>query len=244
MTQDSTTNTESAMCAPPADMAKLYGKLARVMGKCKRVKKDGENKYHGYKYATAADVADEVRGYLADENVAFFAEMGSKTVDDGVWVVTFYFTFACGDTGASVTRAWASEGAAANSKGRDDKGLNKAATTAEKYFLLKTFILSAGDEPDSDAETPQPADGKSATNGNGKKPPIPFKDIKSIELPTASGTQWTDAQWKAWAAKNVRDDFPAEAVFKALGITRPGEWAGDADSASKRLTAWMDAQHN
>lgn len=82
---------------------------------------------------------------------------------------------------------------------------------------------------------------------NVKKMPIPFKDIKPAgELPAASGTPWTDAQWKAWAAKNVRDDFPAEMVFKALGITRPGEWTGDADSASKRLTAWMDAQaqHN
>ena len=83
---------------------------------------------------------------------------------------------------------------------------------------------------------------------NGKKMPIPFKDIKpAVELPAASGAQWTSNEATAWVKRNTRDDFDANAIKRALGIKeRWSEWTGDADSASKRLTAWMDAQaqHN
>jgi|GEM_PF-4547377 len=55
------------------------------------------------------------------------------------------YTLACGDTGATITTRWTGE--AADSQ---DKGINKAATAALKYWLLKTFLISTGDE-DPDA---------------------------------------------------------------------------------------------
>lgn len=133
------------------DMATLYAKMARVMGKMTRVQKDGENTFHNYKYATADDVADMIRAAMAEEKIAFFAEMGdSDTIPHGKGTrttTTFNFTFACGDTGATITKQWIS---IADDTG--DKGVNKSATYAEKYFLMKTFIVSTGTEPDGDAD--------------------------------------------------------------------------------------------
>lgn len=145
--------------------ATLYMKLARVMGEMSRMKKSGKNTHFDYKFVTADDVANKVRQLLAAQNVAFFAAIVgrelvgiSRTYTDkktgeiqtstlNRWVVNFEFTFACGDTGATETKPWSSEADSA-----DDKGINKCATAAEKYFLLKTFIVSTGDEPDADAD--------------------------------------------------------------------------------------------
>ena len=217
----------------PADMAKLYAKMARVMGKCKRVKKDGENKFHNYKYATAADVADEVRQYLAEEGIAFFANMSSMEIQDGVWVVGFDFTFACGDTGATITSRWYSEAAATNKAGRDDKGLNKAATTAEKYFLLKTFILSAGDESDADEGTPQPAPRKQTQQ---TQPPHQESKVAGEIAP-----HWTtDAETVKRLNDKAFKDYMLSAaeVLKALGVKEITEYRGTAKEALDAVIAY------
>ena len=131
----------------------LYPKIARIMGRLNRLPKTGRNAHFKYDFVTDADVADAVRKELATENVAFFASMIEATQEGKHTVATFQFIFACGDTGDTQTCMWVGE---ANDS--QDKGLTKAATSAEKYFLLKTFMLSAGDsadDPDSSAEQPQ-----------------------------------------------------------------------------------------
>lgn len=130
--------------------AQLFAKMARIMGKIKRLPKSGHNKHFDYKFTTDSDVADTIREHLAEENIAFFAEtvavepvMGKKSR------AQYVFTFACGDTGYTRSCSWFAE-----ADDGQDKGLNKAATAAEKFFLLKTFVMSTGDErddPDSDA---------------------------------------------------------------------------------------------
>ena len=132
----------------------LYPKIARIMGRLNRLPKTGRNAHFKYDFVTDADVADAVRKELATENVAFFASMISATQEGKHTVATFEFIFACGDTGETQTCMWVGE---ANDS--QDKGLTKAATSAEKYFLLKTFMLSAGDgadDPDS-SENQSPA---------------------------------------------------------------------------------------
>lgn len=142
--------------------ASLYKKLATVMGDMNNIPKTGVNSYFKYKFVTAEAIADAVRQRLASQNVAFFASISKrelvsiptgKTDKNGEiitvnrWVIDFEFTFADGDTGATDTRLWSAEAGA-----DDDKGINKCATAAEKYFFLKTFIVNTGDEPDSDGD--------------------------------------------------------------------------------------------
>lgn len=170
--------------------ASLFKKLATVMGDMNNIPKTGVNSYFKYKFVTAEAIADAVRQRLASQNVAFFASISKrelvsiptgKTDKNGEiitvnrWVIDFEFTFADGDTGATDTRLWSAEAGA-----DDDKGINKCATAAEKYFFLKTFIVNTGDEPDADGDGTQqspngvkkvtPAQPSAAVRGAGVRP--------------------------------------------------------------------------
>lgn len=137
--------------ADEINKAKLFEKMAKVMGLVSRVSKGGWNDYHKYKYASSDDVADEVRAAMAEAGLAFYANMVSiDKYEAGKEVRThavFEFTFGCSETGATQTCRWEAE--ADDTK---DKGINKVATAAEKYFLLKTFVIGTGDEPDADSD--------------------------------------------------------------------------------------------
>ncbi|QPC82473.1 hypothetical protein G4Y79_22760 [Phototrophicus methaneseepsis] len=80
-------------------------------------------------------------------------------------IVKLEFTFACGDTGQTMTLPWRGESIDTN-----DKRISKAATTGEKYFLLKSFILSTGDVQD-DADNTSPEIVQRNNNGHRPKPP-------------------------------------------------------------------------
>lgn len=159
----------SALAIVPNE-AKLFGKMARVMGIINRVPKSGNNTFHKYKYATADDVADTIRDAMAEVNLALIVQMGdvrqetieyessNKTTKTIRTTINFNFIFACGDTGAVVSSPWTSQ-----VDDNSDKAVNKCATAAEKYFLMKTFIVSAGDEPDSDADKHREEAGRKVT---------------------------------------------------------------------------------
>jgi len=83
-------------------------------------------------------------------------------------VAKFEFTFVCADTGESKTLTWYGE-----ANDGQDKGISKAATSAEKFFLLKTFICSTGDptdDPDSDGRTPEPRQNAKTTSKTHEAP--------------------------------------------------------------------------
>lgn len=230
----------------PAPLAKLYAKLAAVMAAMSRIEKNGTNKHFNYKYATAEDVADAVRSQLAAQNIAFFAEMIESFVENGVREVVFEFTFACGDTGAVVSKRWRSE-----SRAGDDKSINKCATAAEKYFLLKTFIISTGDEPDADADGDQPARTPAAKS----HPPAP---ITSSDLPSPSGTPrsgeglggesapkpaWTAEVARFWAKRTREQRAITDAdILAALNVERLGDWTRGAAEAEAAVTTYIAAQ--
>lgn len=207
-----------------AARASLYAKLARVMHQLGRIPKTGYNKHFEYAFATDADISDAIRSKLAEEKVAFFAEMltsdqetitretkyGPKTTYRTV--ATFAFTFADGETGATMTTKWSGE-----SLDEQDKGLNKAATAALKYFLLKTFILSTGDpkdDPDEDVNT-----------AAGTPAPLPFGQDKARI--TAFVARMADAY-------GVKGDE----IAALLGVDRFRDYTGSEDDAEATVKAW------
>lgn len=130
----------------------LAKKLAYVMGQMSRIPKRGYNEFHKYEFATESDVSDALRGLLAEQNIAFFPSMVSYTCDavetarsTAYHVITqMEMTFIDGDTGDTHTSSWIGEALDSS-----DKAVNKTATAATKYFLLKTFLLSSGEDPDA-----------------------------------------------------------------------------------------------
>ena len=128
----------------------LYAKMAAVMGRLERIPKRGFNQHFKYEFVTDSDVLDAVRIAMAAEGVCLFVSMTGVQQQDKRTIINFQFTFADGESGQSMPVAWVGEAI-----DTQDKGIAKAATSALKYCLLKTFLISTGDEPDTDSDGPQ-----------------------------------------------------------------------------------------
>ncbi|WP_167371050.1 ERF family protein [Myxococcus virescens] len=132
-------------------------KLAEVMGSVGHVPKSGRNKFHGYDYATEADIVAAVRTGLSER-----ALMLIPTVVDTTWAavdrqkgnsdrlvtLTVRFTLHDGESGETLSFEVLGEG-----QDPGDKATYKALTGATKYALLKLFLIPTGDDPEQD-ETP------------------------------------------------------------------------------------------
>jgi len=132
----------------------IHNKLAKILGEISRVPKNGYNTHHKYPYVTESDLLDYIRPLLAKhgisitvsvENVVDFPNLtGSSsfitqvecliTITDGIQSIT--------------TKAFG--------RGIDtqEKGIYKAITGAIKYWLFKNFLVSTGDDPETDTKEP------------------------------------------------------------------------------------------
>lgn len=131
---------------------KLAKKLSSVYSAAS-VKKRGKNPYFGYEYVMAEDVFETVRRKLAELGVFVFHSIDSverrelKTRQGSATVtsVAVTITLADGDSDETVSLKWVGE-----ALDNEDKGVQKAATSAVKYALMKLFLVSSGeDDPDS-----------------------------------------------------------------------------------------------
>ena len=168
--------------------AALYAKIAAVTAAVKRIPKNGRNTFFGYSYALESDITDGLRDLLLEHRVAFLpptvlswerSVTGQKGGD--LTRVQYQFALADCDTGEILESCWWSE-----AQDPSDKGFNKAATAAAKYWLMKTFLIATGDDPDSDPISPSPGSQKAATQG--KSTPAQQR------APAADATPPADAQ--------------------------------------------------
>lgn len=156
----------------------LVKKLVKVMQQVQYIQKRGHNKFHNYTYATEADVAEKVREVLAENNVIMIPNMLShevmeKTNRQGnleyIVTVNMEFTFMDGDSGEIITYHMSGQGQDAG-----DKGIYKAVTGAQKYALMKAFMIPTGDDPEADESVDERNNAKEepkheATNQQTKK---------------------------------------------------------------------------
>lgn len=132
----------------------LVKKLATVLGKVGRVAKTGRNKFHGYDYATEADIVDSVREHMAAESLMMVPHVvgenwgeleRSKGQKERLVTLTVRFTIYDGDSGEQIWFEVKGEG-----QDPADKATYKAMTGAVKYALLKLFLIPTGDDPEQD----------------------------------------------------------------------------------------------
>lgn len=137
----------------------LAKKLANVMGEVSRVKKSGRNSFHNYDYATESDLTDAIRVHLAEQGVAILPSvldvkselLASSKRSEILTTVELEITLVCADSGEQRVVRWRGQGLDAG-----DKGYYKAYTGAMKYFLMKTFLISTGDDPEDDGQQDRP----------------------------------------------------------------------------------------
>ena len=158
-------------------MKNLGPKLVKVLESVDKVKKTGFNSHQNYHYATEADILDAIReGLIA--NKVFISE-SSEITDvtpitnkDGKtsFITSVKTTHTFIDAESGETHSVTSTG-----QGHDaqDKGVYKAITGATKYFYMKNFMVSTGDDPEADGSKtnkPSPQQAKPAQGGGFKMP--------------------------------------------------------------------------
>lgn len=161
----------------------LPEKLCAIMGKMQRLPKNGFNAHFKYPFATNEDVLDYVRPLLAAEGITFAISMDDVNIEGDRVLCRFRMIFSDGSTGEVAESQWFGQ-----AKDTSDKGVAKAATSAVKYFMLKNFLLSAGDEPEIDTDDHR-------STGQAKAPSgivTPQQLGKLRALVKAKGRVWTE----------------------------------------------------
>jgi hypothetical protein len=144
---------------PPVEPTRpsLAAKLAKVVMETTRVEKRGHNDFHGYDYATAADVLDAVRKHLAEQHVIIVPRItGSSVIEkprenkSPQFITTVEVTYAVidGESNDMLEIPWRGCG-----EDSGDKGLYKALTGGYKYLLFQLFMIPTGDDPERDKKS-------------------------------------------------------------------------------------------
>lgn len=136
-------------------MANIYQKIAKVMSQVKKVPKNGYNAFHKYHYATETDLLEAIRDILTDAGLAFYSSVEEQQREGEFTKVKMKFAIVDTETGEKLESTYWGEG-----QDKGDKGLYKAYTGATKYFLMKTFLIPTGDDPEADVTTDERNHGK------------------------------------------------------------------------------------
>ena len=138
-------------------MKQLAAKLLAVMRECSYVEKNGTNDFHGYKYATSADVLAKVNSALVKHGIASVAHPELIDMIDVITargntekLATVQMTITLIDTENGDTFEISGIGS-----GQDagDKAVMKAETAAIKYAYMLSLAISTGDDPEADENT-------------------------------------------------------------------------------------------
>ncbi len=129
--------------------ASLIDKLCQVQDAVGLLPKDGWNDHHNYHYTTEGAVLDCVRHELASRNIWLQPQVDAWHLLDPVGkmvpaIVEMTFTWRDGDSGEEWAVPWVGCGSDPT-----DKHIFKAQTGALKFFLLKTFLIPTGDDPET-----------------------------------------------------------------------------------------------
>lgn len=145
----------------------LAKKLLQIMAKIKPIGKDGWNDYHKYSYVREATILEEIRILMAEAGVIALPNQVARIREDNTTVLEVEFTLFDVESGETMTLTTFGEGSDSQ-----DKGVYKAATGANKYFLMKTFLIPTVDDPEGSEAKAKARRGRSAdkpTGGQGSR---------------------------------------------------------------------------
>lgn len=203
----------------PANKAKLYQKIAKVMGKVERVPKNGYNSFHKYQYVTESDLIESVRKFMAEEGLVLFNSVREHEVKGEIATVTIDFTLACTETGETITTQLVGQG-----QDKTDKAFYKAYAGATKYFLMKTFLIPTGDDPEADTSTDRTAYQAPPKQTASKQtaPNQPTKDMLAAKYQLATGKrEGFEAYYDGMIAKKKTHAHISAALDQALTNKKP-----------------------
>ncbi len=192
-------------------MQKLAAKMLAVMAAVGHIPKRGKNLSQNYQYVTEADMADGVRDAMVKNGVALFVTTLERSVAvdavktkfgaQNLTTVKMQFTFMDVESGEKFESIFYGDGMDGG-----DKGLYKAMTGADKYALMKEFLVPTGDDPELDAP-------EKSTTPTGDAPPRPQPSKKN---PDPKAAVWDICKKAADGDEQTAKDIFREAVGKDI----------------------------
>lgn len=143
-------------------------RLATVAASLGRLQKAGHNDAQNYDYLKEADLVDALRPLLLEQKLFLQQEVTAHERHEPapgkamfVTGLDLQYTWIAFDTGETLgPLPWYAQGADTG-----DKGAYKATTGGLKYFLMRTFLVSTGDDPEGDKRVDHDAAAASARRG-------------------------------------------------------------------------------
>lgn len=158
--------------------AKLASKILKVMDDVKSVAKDGTNSFHNYKFASDAAILTAVRvAMIKHKLVAIPSQELIERVGD-LTTIKVVYTIIDAETGYMSQATVFGQG-----QDKGDKGAYKAATGAEKYFLLKALMIPTQDDPENEAPPARTERPAASTTAKTTAPPKaePVTDSEEVQ---------------------------------------------------------------
>lgn len=172
---------------------KLAQKIAKIMEGVGDIPKNGHNDRFNYDYPLDEDVMKALRKQMTEHGVIALPSVIGRTIEKQTTSggtemlhtrVQFEITLIDTDSGQQRTVHW--EGEAQDSQ---DKGLYKAYTSGMKYWALKTFLMSAGDDVERTDSSPARQE---QHRKNGKKEPSEAQIDFAKDL--AESSVWSETE--------------------------------------------------
>lgn len=210
-------------------VAGLPDKMAHIMGQIGLMDKEGENKFHRYKYWSDDQISGYFRSWFARLGITFRVSVESfdirehETKSEGRSFLTtgvYRFTLTDVKSGETISDTMLGQG-----DDPGDKGSNKAVTGATKYWLLKTFLIG-GEDAEEDERTDKRAETRRSGRDRGaddesQRVVIGESKIEGIQR-GGRANKTTDAQIRQ--IRHLAVDLKWNAVGTARRVT---EWLGD-----------------
>lgn len=129
-------------------MKNLGKKILAIMNDVKFIPKNGFNEEGSYTFVREADIAAKLRESLIKHGVCFLTSVKDSKIEAAkggyLATVNIEVTLLDTETGETFTAGYTGTGL-----DYGDKAVYTATTGAEKYALLKIFLLETGDDPES-----------------------------------------------------------------------------------------------
>lgn len=138
----------------------LAAKLAKIGQEIGKIGKTGTNGQQGYKFIEYGTIAGRIRELFDKYQIIIVPSVKDYTVEEisnsrgssGYhYTLNMHFTVINGENmEEKIESDWLGESA-----DYGDKGINKAETSATKYFLMRLFNISEKDDQEADATSPE-----------------------------------------------------------------------------------------
>jgi hypothetical protein len=174
--------------------------ICEVMAAASHVQKTGQNSFHGYAYASDADLLRVLQPAMAKAGLAMVPAqiaIANKQLDKGKVQTDVHVQYTLVHSSGETLHLQA----VGRGIDKEDKGPYKAMTGALKYALRQTFLVPTGDDPEVHSAIhaePEPAPKKPVAKKPVAKKPAPKKAAPKKagpvpECPDCGGEMWDNS---------------------------------------------------